>query len=193
MKTSPVEIICIIDRSGSMSAIESDAVGGFNRFLTSQQALGDDALITLVLFDHEYEVVHRNLPIRLVRPLDAKTYAPRGTTALLDAIGRTIEDVSMRHAAGEYAGRVVVAILTDGLENASRDYARTRVAELIDRQQREAGWQFVFLAANQDVFAEARSLRLDASSAMAFDASPDGLGEAYDMLHSRIEMFRNRP
>lgn len=175
-----------------MSAIESDAIGGFNGFLAAQKAMRDGALLTLVLFNHEYEAVHTGLPIHLAEPLTAASYTPCGTTALLDAVGRSIVDAAARHEAlkDERPSRVVVAILTDGLENASRDYRRADVSRLIERQQRQEGWHFVYLGANQNAFAEARALSLDASEALVFDATPEGVQEAYQCLHARVASYR---
>lgn len=138
MDHSLTEIICVIDRSGSMGAIRSDAIGGFNTFLRDQQQESGTARMTLVLFDHEYEIRYDAVPLQEVEPLDTTTYVPRGTTALLDAVGRTIDDVGKRLAdtdESERPAQVIIAILTDGLENASSDYSWERVSKMIEHQR----------------------------------------------------------
>jgi hypothetical protein len=161
-----------------MNAIAGDAIGGFNTFLAQQQGLPGAAHLTLVLFDHEYLVTHDNVNIQDVPPLDSKTYVPRGMTALLDAVGRTVDAVGVRLAAtaeAERPSKVIVAILTDGMENASRNYTSARVAEMIRHQQEKYNWEFIFLAANQDAIAVAGALSIQAKDAIAFDATGHGV------------------
>ncbi len=178
MRPDLTDIAFVLDRSGSMNSIAGDAIGGFNTFLAQQQAQPGAAHLTLVLFDHEYLVPHDNVDIHSVPPLDARSYIPRGMTALLDAIGRTIDAVGVRLAAtpeSDRPGKVIVAILTDGLENASRDYTNARVAEMISHQQQTYNWEFIFLAANQDAIATANSLSIQPKDAIAFDATGQGV------------------
>jgi hypothetical protein len=161
-----------------MNAIAGDAIGGFNTFLTQQQALPGDARLTLVLFDHEYQVTHSGVEIRSVPPLDEHTYVPRGMTALLDAVGRTIDDVGKRLAAtpeDQRPGKVIVAILTDGMENASRDYTNAKVAAMIRHQQEKYSWEFIFLAANQDAIKAAEAIAIQPKDAIAFQATGQGV------------------
>lgn len=120
------EIICVIDRSGSMESIRSDAIGGFNRFLADQQEPEDPARLTMVLFDDQYDVAYNGMDIHNVPPLTTRTFVPRGMTALLDAIGKTLNTVSARLAeipAEDRPEKIIVAILTDGHENASREFS----------------------------------------------------------------------
>ncbi len=190
------EIACVIDRSGSMQSIKSDAIGGFNAFLEDQKKQPGRARLTLVLFDHEYERVHDSVDIQQVQPLDENTYQPRGTTALLDAIGRTIDDVGKRLAEtpeAERPGTVIVAILTDGMENASKDYTRARIAEMIEHQRERYGWEFVFLAANQDAIQEAQRLSISAADAVTFNATGAGVRQAYAKMSSSVAEKRTRP
>jgi hypothetical protein len=178
MRPDLTEIAFVLDRSGSMNSIAGDAIGGFNTFLAQQQAQPGQARLTLVLFDHEYLVAHDNVDIHNVPPLDAHTYVPRGMTALLDAIGRTIDTAGVRLASTPEADRpakVIVAILTDGMENASRDYTNGRVAEMIRHQQQKYNWEFIFLAANQDAIATAGALSIQPKDAIAFDATGQGV------------------
>ncbi|MFQ5570092.1 MAG: hypothetical protein ACE5G0_10490 [Rhodothermales bacterium] len=193
MNTDLTEIICIIDRSGSMDSIRSDAIGGFNAFLEGQKEHPGEARLTLVLFDHEYDLVHDGLDLHKVRPLDTSTYVPRGTTALLDAIGRTIDDVGARLSRTpepQRPGTVIVAILTDGLENASKDYTQQRISEMIEHQRQKYSWEFVFLAANQDAIQSARQLSIQAADAIAFDATGQGVRAAYASLTNTVKKKR---
>ena len=195
MDSDLTEIICIIDRSGSMHQIRDDAIGGFNAFLEGQQKHPGRARFTLVLFNHTYERIHDGLDLQEATPLDETTYVPQGNTALLDAVGRTIDSVGNRLAEtpeAERPGTVIVAILTDGLENASSDYTRDRVAEMIKHQQEKYGWQFVFLAANQDAFQAAKKLNIQAADAMAFAATKSGIREAYQNLTADVSSRRSK-
>jgi hypothetical protein len=195
MRPDLTEIAFVLDRSGSMNPIADDAIGGFNTFLTEQQALTGQARLTLVLFDHEYMVTHNNVDIRAVPPLDAKTYTPRGMTALLDAVGRTIDDIGTRLAAtpeAERPAKVIVAILTDGQENASRDYTFARVADKIKHQQEKYSWEFLFLAANQDAIAAAGALAIQPKDAIAFQATPQGVRDAHMLINDRVALSRSR-
>lgn len=186
------DIICIVDRSGSMDAIRSDAIGGFNTFLNDQKQQPGKATLSLVLFNHEYELVYDNIDITKVPPLNEDTYRPQGMTALLDAVGRTIDAVGNRLAATpepERPGKVIVAILTDGLENSSKDYARTKVAEMIRHQQQKYSWDFIFLAANQDAVATARDISIHAEDAFSFEATAEGVRNA-NLAMSREVSYR---
>ncbi len=195
MQTDLTEIAFVLDRSGSMNAIASDAIGGFNSFLVDQQAQPGQARLTLVLFDHEYLVLQQNVDIQAAPPLDRRSYVPRGSTALLDAVGRTIDDVGARLAAtpeAERPAKVIVAILTDGLENASRDYTYAKVSALIRRQQEKYSWDFLFLAANQDAIAAAGALSIHAKDAMFFESTGAGVREGNRRLSQEISARRSR-
>ena len=188
MKDNLSDIICILDRSGSMESVRSDAIGGFNSFLADQKQQPGQAHFTLVLFNHEYFLVHDH-----AQPLDEHTYQPQGTTALLDAVGRTIDDVGNRlhnTPEAERPSKVIVAILTDGLENASKDYSRNRIAEMIKHQQEKYSWEFIFLAANQDAIATASEISIAAKDAVSFQASPDGVRHAHAMMSQEISRRR---
>jgi len=195
MNADLTEIICILDRSGSMAGIRSDAIGGFNTFLAEQQKIPGEARLTLVLFNHEYQRTLDAAPLSEVQPLTEATYVPDGMTALLDAVGRTIDEVGKRLADTPEAERpnaVLICILTDGLENRSSDYSREKVREMIEHQQEKYGWTFVFLAANQDAFDEARKLGIRKEDAVNYDATADGVREAYDVMSVRASYSRRR-
>ena len=144
------EIIFILDRSGSMASMSDEAKSGFNSFLKSQRECEGDARLSLTLFDHEYTPVIQSVPLESVPELDDTNYEPRGTTALLDAVGRSIHDFKQglkKNPKTNASKRVIVVVLTDGLENASKDYDYIRVKDLIE-QQKEQGWEFLFLASD---------------------------------------------
>ena len=186
------EIVCILDRSGSMSAIRDDTIGGFNEFLIQQKKVEGEARLTLVLFDDQYEVVHGGVDIKAVAPLTEDTFVPRGRTAMLDAIGRTLSTLVDRIANApekERPGKVIIAILTDGEENASREYDRKSIFDMIARLREKRGWEFVFLAANQDVMAAAESLSIDSRSSVRFRSHGEGTRKAFRGMSN---MFTSR-
>jgi hypothetical protein len=195
MQSDLTYIVYILDRSGSMQPLASDAIGGFNAFLAGQQQLPGRADFMLVLFDHEYLVQVPRTDIQKVQPLDARTFVPRGQTALLDAIGRTLDDIGRELAGTPEAHRpakVIVAIFTDGLENASRVYTHARIAEMIRHQQEKYSWEFLFLAANQDAVASAAKLAIPAANAFSVPASPVGMRASHTHLHEEIATRRKR-
>ena len=185
-------IVCIVDRSGSMQPIAADAIGGFNSFLERQRLLPGEAVVSLVLFDHEYRRVYSATPLAEAPRLDAHSYVPRGTTALLDAIGRTIDDVVQVEQLPETPKEhVIVVILTDGLENASADYTYEVISRRIDTMQRQHGWEFVYLGANQDAIAVAGKLNISADASAAFAANKQGVAHAYRIMHDRVAYSRD--
>ena len=158
MRTDLTDITMVIDRSGSMQSIRTDAEGGINSFIEQQKQEPGETLLTLVQFDTEYEFVHSGVP---VKQIPAFTLVPRGSTALLDAVGRAINETGARLAAMAESQRpalVVFVIVTDGAENSSREFTRDQIRTMVEHQQSAYKWQFTFLAANQDAFAEGASM-----------------------------------
>ena len=193
MNNQLTEIICVVDRSGSMASIQNDAIGGFNTFLDEQQKLPGEAKLTLVLFDHEYDCMLDAVPVQHVQPLTPHTYVPRGSTALFDAVGRTIDSVGARLAATPEAdrpGQVLVCILTDGLENASLTYSRDRVRAMVEHQQEQYNWQFHYIAANQDAFAEGAGIGILRENVMPYVADSVGMRNAFSYLARRSADIR---
>jgi len=176
-----VEILIIADRSGSMSSIESDAVGGFNTFLTEQKAVEGDANLTLVLFDDQYEVKLNSVPLAEVQPL--KTIGPRGMTAMNDAIGKAISTLMQKNPE-----KAIICIITDGMENASKEYNNYQIKEMIQKAEGEKGWQIVYLAANQDAFEEGASRGI--SNNINFRATADGVSAAYVDMSQTVASYR---
>lgn len=151
MKKGLTELVFILDRSGSMSGLEADTIGGYNAMLAKQQAVVGECHITTVLFDNNYELLHDRIDIKAVSPMTDKEYQVGGSTALHDAIGRTICKIAnaQKHTADDYrAEKVMVVIITDGEENSSREYSSDKVKAQIERQKTKYGWEFIFLGAN---------------------------------------------
>jgi hypothetical protein len=162
MKLDLTDITLVIDRSGSMEAIREDAEGGVNAFVREQAQQTGEALLTLVQFDTEYEFVHQGVPVKRA---PAYKLVPGGSTALLDAVGRAINETGDRlakMAEPDRPGLVIFVIVTDGMENASREFSKAKIKEMIDRQQTQYRWQFTFRGANQDAFAEAGGMGIAA-------------------------------
>ena len=181
------EIVCVIDRSGSMRSVRQDAIGGFNTFLEEQKKIGD-ALFTYVQFDDEYEVVHNGIPLANMKPLDENTFVPRGMTALLDAIGKTINTVESRKGDRQ----VIVAILTDGQENASKEFKRNEIFENIRRLEKENKWTFVFLAANQDAIKAGGSLGIQSQHTYGYAGTGAGTRGAYSLMSCSVKRLRGQ-
>lgn len=174
--------VFILDRSGSMESCLDDTIGGFNSFVREQEI--DGGSLTLVLFDHEYSLLYDKKPIDQVELLTRKTYVPRGSTGLLDAIGKTIKNM-------EEGRTPTVAILTDGMENASHIFTRAHIKDLIEQKTKE-GWTFVYLGANQDAFSEAGSIGIAPAATMNYETTrtPDAfrcLGQAMSNQASGTE------
>ena len=188
MKPSITDITLVVDRSGSMEQRREDAEGGVNAFIRKQAEEPGEALLTLVQFDTEYEFVHQGIPIQ-----DAPEYRlePRGMTALLDAVGRAINETGIRLGKMKKADRpglVIFVITTDGLENSSKEFTKAQIKEMIEHQQSKYGWHFTFLGANQDAFAEAGAMGMK-RGAMA-DYAMDKVGVAYEMTSRKVSRMR---
>lgn len=188
MRTDLTDITMVIDRSGSMASIRSDAEGGINTFVDSQKSEPGEALLTLVQFDTHYEFVHRGVPISSVPKFKL---VPRGSTALLDAVGRSINETGARLGAMEEAqrpGLVVFVIVTDGAENSSKEFTREKIREMIEHQQTVYKWQFTFLAANQDAFAAGASMGI-AQDGIA-DYAMDKMQHVYAATAKKMSRMR---
>ena len=160
-----VEVVFILDRSGSMSGMEADTIGGFNSTLKKQREQGENVVWSTVLFDDKYEVIHNRVPIAEVKELTENEYYVRGCTALLDAVGKTIHHIAhvhKREGAWEAPGETLIVITTDGMENASREYTYKKVSSMIKKEQKKYGWEFLFLGANMDAVSEAGRIGISA-------------------------------
>lgn len=190
------ELVFILDRSGSMSGLESDTIGGFNSMLKKQQDEPGECRITTVLFDHHYEILHDRIDIKAVSPISEKEYFVRGNTALLDAIGSTINKIDsvQKNTAEEYrAEKVLFIITTDGMENASREYGYDKIKAMIEHQKSKYGWEFIFLGANIDAVSVAQQFGVPKSRAQSFHNDSEGIALNYEVLSQTVAMFREAP
>jgi Mg-chelatase subunit ChlD len=195
MKAGYTHITIVLDRSGSMQAIRADAIGGFNQFLKDQQALPGMATLSLVQFNHEVGFQHEFAPLAEVKALCKHTFIPQGNTALLDAFGLAIYRTGQWLAAlsvTDRPERVLVVVLTDGMENASRHYTSAKVAQMIQHQEKTYGWDFLFLAANQDAITTASGMGLAADRAADFHATGHGSREAMGMMSRQVTRVRTK-
>ncbi|WP_409273774.1 vWA domain-containing protein [Neobacillus sp. SCS-31] len=194
MKKDLTEIIFLIDRSGSMAGLEQDTIGGFNSFLSRQSSLDGETVVTAVLFDDKYETLWSGVNSENAILTD-KEYFVRGSTALLDAVGRTIVDVGFRLGRTEEhkrPGKVIFVITTDGMENASREFTYEKVKELIRHQQEKYSWEFIFMGANIDAAQEAGNLGIEPKQAFRFEASHKGIEKMYNMVSEVVSEVRKR-
>lgn len=190
MRSDLTDITLVVDRSGSMEQIREDAEGGVNSFIAQQAKEPGEALLTLVQFDTEYEFLHQGVPITEVPKYQL---VPRGRTALLDAVGRAINETGERLAKmdeQDRPGLVVFVVMTDGLENSSREFSKSDVKAMIERQQDKYNWHFTFLGANQDAFAEAGSMGIHAAGAANYAA--DKVAAAFLGTGSKVARMRKQ-
>ncbi len=183
MNNNLTEMIFIMDRSGSMQSLVSDTIGGYNSMIDKQRNEDGEASVTTVLFDDKYDILFENTDIKKVPELTDKEYYARGMTALLDAIGKTINQVAARHSNSvdsAVPAKTVVVIITDGMENASKEYNLSTIKSMVEKQKNEFGWEFVFMGANIDAISVAGSMGIDASRAANYHA--DGVGTAINFM-----------
>jgi len=193
MKTDLTELVFILDRSGSMSGLESDTIGGYNAMLKKQQQEPGEATVTTVLFDDEYQLLHDRINIKGISPITEKEYFVRGTTALLDAIGKTIHKIhnAQQNTSHEHrADKVLFVITTDGRENASREYTYPKIKEIVERQKAKYGWEFIFLGANIDAIATAAGLGISADRAANYHADSQGTQLNYEAVSCAVSELR---
>lgn len=188
------EIIFLLDRSGSMSGLESDTIGGFNAFIEKQCQLDGRVLLTTVLFDDQYEVLWNGIDAAGAK-LTHDDYFVRGTTALLDAIGKTISTVDHRLSNTTEAlkpSKVIFVITTDGMENASREFTYEKVKQRIKQQENRHHWEFIFIGANMDSAKEASHMGIKAENAFDFVASEVGVESMYEMVNENVSIRRKK-
>lgn len=187
------ELVFILDRSGSMSGLEKDTIGGFNSMLEKQRKEPGDAVVSTVLFDNETEVIHDRVVIADVPDLTDKEYFVRGCTALLDAVGGAIHHIGNVHKYArkeDVPEKTLFIITTDGMENASRHYTYDKVRNMIERQKERYGWEFLFLGANIDAAAEAKRFAIDESMAANYHCDEVGTVLNYEVISEAITSVR---
>lgn len=193
MRKNLTEIVFILDRSGSMSGLEADTIGGFNSMIEKQKKENGEALISTVLFDNVSEVIHDRVPVQKVEPMTDRDYSVRGCTALLDAIGGAIHHIGNIH---KYARKedvpehTLFVITTDGMENASRRYDSEKVKKMIERQKSKYGWEFLLLGANIDAVETARAFGIAEDRAVNYHADSKGTRLNYEVVGSAIAGVR---
>lgn len=184
-------IAVLLDRSGSMESIKSDTEGGFNSFIADQRKEPGEAHVTLAQFDTEYEVVYSGRPIADVGRLELQ---PRGMTALCDSLGRLITDVGAQLKStpeAERPGKVIVFVMTDGMENSSREWTHEAVSKAIRRQERDYSWEFIFLGANMDAVAVGQQLGFAADRSMTYATTSGGVSSSWDSNSKLVSKMRS--
>ena len=189
MRKNLTEIVFILDRSGSMSGLEADTIGGFNSMIEKQKKADGDALISTVLFDNFSEVIHDRVSIQNIKPMTDEDYTVRGCTALLDAIGGAIHHIGNIHKyarAEDVPEHTMFVITTDGMENASHRYNSEKVKMMIERQKEKYGWEFLFLGANIDAVETAKHFGISEDRAVNFHSDSEGTQLNYEVLSEAI-------
>ncbi len=183
-KLIQTEIVVVLDRSGSMRSIDKATVEGFNKFLDEQKNSEGEAFVTLVQFDDRYEMNYQSVPVKNVDNLVLnETFIPRGTTALFDAIGKTIEELKTDRD-------VVFVIITDGEENASKIYKREAIMKMIETQTNE-GWKFLFLAANQDAIQAGGSIGIKGSNSINYSSNDISTANVFASVSDNMSKYRS--
>lgn len=185
MKKNLTEMVFILDRSGSMYSLTEDTIGGFNSMIDSQKKETGEAYVTTALFDDQYELLHDHVNIKEIKPITNAEYYARGNTALLDAIGKTINSIGSRLSAtpeDERPDKVIFVITTDGMENASFEFDKKTVKEMIEHQQNKYSWVFMFLGTNMDAVSEAASYGINTDFARTYTASAQGTSSLYSAV-----------
>ena len=194
IKNGITELVFILDRSGSMSGLEKDTVGGFNSMLKKQKNEKGSAFVTTVLFDDKIEFLHDRIDIKNVEPITEKEYFVRGCTALIDAIGISIKHISKIH---KYARRedvpehTLFVITTDGMENASRVYSSVQVKEMIEKMKSKYGWEFIFIGANIDAVETAKGFGINEECAVNYHCDEVGTQIMYDSIEAAVTNVRS--
>ncbi|MDO4493651.1 MAG: vWA domain-containing protein [Clostridia bacterium] len=195
MKKGLTELVFILDMSGSMARLTEDTIGGFNAMIDKQKKQEGEALVSCVVFDNESEVLYDRVPLEKVEPMTEKQYCPRGSTALLDAVGGAVHHIGNVHKyarAEDVPEHTIFVITTDGMENASHRFGVSDVRRMVARQQERYGWEFLFLGANLDAVKAAGDIGIRSSRAARYHADRQGTGVVYDTVSETITEMRCR-
>lgn len=193
VQNKTLEVVFILDRSGSMGGMEEDTIGGFNSALKKQKSKDGEVIWSTVLFDDKIEVIHDRTPIEKIEKLTEDDYYVRGCTALLDAVGRAIHHIGNVHKYAreeDVPDSTLFVITTDGMENASREYTYRGVKQMIKRQQEKYGWEFLFLGANMDAVSEAGRLGIHSYRAARFHNDGEGIMKNYETIECAMTTLR---
>ena len=193
MKKGLTELVMILDRSGSMSGLEADTIGGFNGMIEKQKKEDGEAYVSVILFDDQSEVIYDRVDIGKVEPMTDRQYYVRGCTALLDAVGDAIHHIGNIHKYAreeDVPEKTIFIITTDGLENASRRYNYNKVRRMIERQKEKYNWEFIFLGANIDAAAEAAKIGIGASRAARYECDSAGTALNYSVVGDAVAKLR---
>lgn len=193
MKKDLVEMVFILDRSGSMQGLEKQTLDGFNELIGEQKTVPGEAVVSTVLFNHTFDVLHNRLDIREVCPLSLNDYQVSGTTALLDAIGRAIDKIAKVHRylpRSERPEKTVFVITTDGMENSSSDYSYSSIKRRIAHQKAHYDWEFIFLGANMDAIQTARRFGIEADRAARYHSDQEGTRLNYRVIDETVRELR---
>lgn len=194
MKKNYTHISILLDKSGSMGSCLNDTIGGFNQFLKTQKEVDGEATVTLVQFNNNYDMIIDMLPLTNAEDLSTRNYQPNGGTALLDAIGRTINNVEAKLSEkneDEKPEKVIFVIITDGEENASREFARDQIMTMINNHRGEQKWEFVFIGANQDAIQAGGSMGIRAGNTLNYAADSRGVHAMYASLTQSMTNYRS--
>ena len=193
MRDDLTELVFILDSSGSMFGLESDTIGGFNSVINQQKNVVGKAFVTTVFFNHKSQIIHDRVDIQQIKPLTAQDYTAQGSTALLDAIGDTINHIRHIH---QYAreedvpSRTIVVITTDGLENASKVHSLEEVKKLIIHQKQEKGWEFLFLGANIDAIQVAQTMGISPECTANYHSDSQGTEITFSSIDDALTSYR---
>lgn len=189
MKYETSELVFILDRSGSMSGLEKDTIGGFNSLIQKQRKEKGKCYVSCVLFDDVQEVIYDRVPLNEVKKMTQKQYYARGCTALLDAMGGAIHHIGNVHKySKEEIGKTLFIIITDGLEKSSKRYTYVTIKQMVERQKEKYGWEFIFIGANMDVIQEANKFGID--QAVRYACDEEGTALNYSVLSENIIKMR---
>ena len=193
MNQNLTEIVFLLDRSGSMSGLEADTIGGFNSMLEKQKKEPGEAILSAVLFDHESSVIYDRVDIRKAEPMTETQYFTRGSTALLDALGGAIRHIANAHRYAredDRPGKTIFVITTDGMENASRRWTYQQVRELVEHEKEACGWEFLFLGANMDAICAAGKIGISADRAVRYEHDAEGTALNFKVVSQAVCTMR---
>ncbi|WP_413299616.1 vWA domain-containing protein [Bacillus sp. 1P10SD] len=194
MKKNKTELVFILDKSGSMAGLEADTIGGYNAMLAKQQKAEGEAIVTTAVFNHHYDLLHDRINVIGISPITEDDYEVGGTTALLDAIGFTIQkivNVQKRTSEEEQADKVLFVITTDGMENASHEFTADKIKKMVQHQKDKYSWEFLFLGANIDAVTTAARFGIEEDFAVDYHADEVGTQLNYEAVNEAVSNLRS--